>query len=132
MSDIIFHSNHSNFSCISFLSNYFYFYYSFFFVSQHYYFTGIGDYINTIKTTFHFFFHYQAFNQHEYIHKHSCNAKLSINSFSLFTCKFVIYKKLGRNQKKIKSVLIQLIYSPTTVALFILVLNLSKVVYPCP
>ncbi len=27
----------------------------FFFVSQHYYFTGIGDYINTIKTTFHFF-----------------------------------------------------------------------------
>ena len=50
--------------------------------------TVLVVYFNTLKTTF-------DFPQHGYdTHKHGNKEKLSINSFSLFACKFVICKKL--------------------------------------
>ena len=55
-------------------------------------------YTYPMKTTLNFNFHfYQAFKQHGRIHINI--EKLSINNFSLFTCKLVIWKKLYRNLK---------------------------------
>ena len=44
----------------------------------------VGDYINTMKTTFDFIFDlYQAFKQHAETHKHGNKEKLSIKKASL-------------------------------------------------
>ena len=46
-------------------------------------------YINKMKTTFYFNFFLPSFKEQGH-HKHVDKEKLSINSFSLFTCKLVI------------------------------------------
>ena len=52
--------------------------------------------INTMKTTFYFnVFFYQAFKEQRH---HVDKEKLSINIFSLYTCKLVIWQKLVRDQ----------------------------------
>jgi len=63
----------------------------------------VGDYINTMKTTFDFIFDlHQAVKQHGYTvhstHKHRSQEKLNLKSFSLITLKLVIGKKLANNQ----------------------------------
>ena len=86
----------------------------------------VGDYINTIKTTFDLNFDlYQAFKQHRYT-KNGNKEKLSFKkSFSLITCKLVIRKKLANNKNlNTKVVFIILILSPTTVLKIII--NLYK------
>ena len=62
------------------------------------YFRMVGDYINTMKTTFDFNFDlYQGILNSMNAQKHRNKKKLSINSFPLITCTHVIRKKHVNN-----------------------------------
>ena len=57
--------------------------------------TVVGDYTNTMKTTFSFNFDlYQTFEQHQYTNKWKQRESVNLKSFSLITCKLVIQKSL--------------------------------------
>ena len=59
--------------------------------------TVVGDYINIMKTTFDFNFNsYQAFKQHGYSKTRKQREYVN-KSFSLFTCKLGIRKKVVNN-----------------------------------
>ena len=77
----------------------------------------VGNYINTMKTTFDLNFDfYQAFKQHGYTQNMETTRSCQLKSFSLITCKLVIRKKLVNNKNLNKKVVfIILILSPTTV-----------------
>ena len=59
------------------------------------FYTVLVAYINTMNITFNFnlLFLPNSKIQHGYTHKHGINEKLSINIFSLFTCKLMYLKK---------------------------------------
>ena len=62
--------------------------------------TFVGTVLNTMKTVFYliFFISNKPSNSMD-TQKHGNNKKLSINSFSLFTSKIVIWKKLAKKSK---------------------------------
>ena len=58
----------------------------------------VGDYINIMSTTFYLnFYLYQAFKQHGYTKTWKQREAVNFKSFSVFTCKLVIRKKLVNN-----------------------------------
>ena len=58
-------------------------------------FTVVGDYINIMKTTFDLNIDlYQAFKQHGYTKTWKQRETVNLKSFTLFTCKLAIKKKL--------------------------------------
>ena len=61
--------------------------------------SAVGDYINTMKTTFDLNFDlYQAVKQHGRINIKVLKRSCQLKSVSLNTCKFVIRKKSLNNQ----------------------------------
>ena len=61
--------------------------------------TAVGNYINTMKTTFEFNFDLNYVVKQHGIHTNIKVKRIyQLNSFALFTCKFVIRKKLVSNQ----------------------------------
>ena len=76
----------------------------------------VGDYINTMKTTFDFnFVLYQAFKQHGYTNRMKKERNCQLQGFSLIKRKLVIRKNLDNKNLNKKVVFNILILSPTTV-----------------